>query len=98
MASCEYSRNGNDWYRPNGIDVLIWCMEGAVDTTLLDTGLYFYDRQAQPDYVRSDVTGYNSDGVRGLWLTDLYLYGPDTTQPPPPPEDCDPFTNPLPCP
>ena len=75
IAACEVKQSSLAvWEHAGGIDHLIWCMEGAIDQELLDTGGYFPHRPDQPSDVRTTVA-YDPTGVREAWIRNLYALG-----------------------
>lgn len=68
LAVCKVSLN--QWYA-QGIDEAIWCFEGEVDSSVYDT---YFPNGTSPQIQSGALkpNGWSQQGVRDLWLENLY--------------------------
>lgn len=75
IRTCEVYAGGA-WRKPTGIDHIVYCMEGQVDTRITGSTNYFPVRSSDPTAQRNSATpyGFSQSDVRTLWLRNLYRH------------------------
>lgn len=84
IFSCQVQENGQ-WRRADGIDHVIYCMEGSIGTYHADG--YFPTRSVAPGAWSASATqpiDWSQRYFRGLWKGMLFVHGPPTPSSPPP--------------
>lgn len=76
VRTCEVYAGGA-WRKPTGIDHIVHCMEGQVDSGITTSTNYFPARSPDPTAQRNSAVlpyGYSRAAVRTLWLRNLYKH------------------------
>jgi hypothetical protein len=75
LKTCMWQLQGQQFLEADGIDHIIWCLEGSVDPSITGDPSYFPTRSWDPWGISESAAepiGHSQSAIRGLWMANLY--------------------------